>query len=71
MLIDNFEQHFVYCVLNLQNASMSAMKWDYENFLWCPGFWICSMANNENPEMPEVNGKLSKLKTPIVNDCNY
>ena len=43
----------------------------YENFLWFPGFPIYSMAKNEKPEMPEINIKLSKLKTPIVNGCNY
>ena len=25
------------------------------------------MAKNENPEMPEIQRKLSKLKTPIAN----
>ena len=29
------------------------------------------MAKNENPEMPEIHRKLSKLKTPIDNVCNY
>ena len=31
-------------------------------FLWTLHFWICSMAKNKNPEMPEINRKLSKSK---------
>ena len=29
---------------------------------WIPHFRICSMAKNENPEMPAINRKLSKSK---------
>ena len=32
------------------------------------GFSNMLYAKNENPEMPEVSRKLSKLKTSIVND---
>ena len=67
MLLDNFEQNLDSFVVNTQNA--------YENALnqidlipqkllkiFC-GLWvfgICSMAKNENPEMPEISRKLSK-----------
>ena len=35
-------------------------KWAADNIPWFPGFRICSMAKNENPEMPEIDRKLSK-----------
>ena len=76
MLIDNFEQHFVNCVLNVQNTQKSAQKhknrlntskngnwknWkNYGNFAWFLGFRICCMVKNENPETLEINRKLSK-----------
>ena len=34
-----------------------------ENFPWFPDFQICSIAKNENPEISEINKKLSKQKS--------
>ena len=75
--VDNFEQRFESCVLNTQNPfkkvlnkvnSLNTLKKSaYENFRWFPGFHICSMAKNENPETPEINRKLLNQKTPSVN----
>ena len=31
-------------------------------FPWIPGFQICSMAKNENPEMPEIHKRLHTLR---------
>ena len=36
-------------------------------FPWFPGFRICSMAKNENPEMLEINRKLCNSKKHQVN----
>ena len=32
----------------------------YEKLPWFPGFQICSMVKNENPDTPEIDRKLSK-----------
>ena len=34
----------------------------YKNLPWIPGFGICSMAKNENTEMPEIHRSLPKSK---------
>ena len=72
MLIDNVDQHFVNCVLNSDKGSYYLEKWAYENFPWFPGFEICSMVKNENPETPKIDRKLSKLiKDPVLTVYHY
>ena len=81
MLIDNFEQHIVYCVLNLQNAQMSAQNQinslntsknePMKIFRDFRVFEYALWQKTKTLEMPQVNRKLSKLKAPIANDCNY
>ena len=80
MLVDNFEQHFESCALVTQDAQMSAQNQinslstsRNEPMKIFRGFWIFEYAlwqKNKNPKMPEINRKLCKLKTPVVNDCN-
>ena len=61
MLIDNFEQHFESCVLNIQNAQKNARNQiNNLKFLWFPGFRIYSMAKNKYLEMTEINIMLCK-----------
>ena len=72
MLIDNFEQHFGSCALNAQNAQKSAQNRinslntsRNELMKIFRGFWIFEYAlcqKTENPEMQEINRKLSKSK---------
>ena len=38
------------------------MKISLQKFPWFPGFRICPMTNNKNPEMPEITRKLFKSK---------
>ena len=82
MLIDNFEQHFVNCVLNVQNAlksaqnqinSLSTSKNELiKIFHGFRDFPICSMIKNENPETPEIDRKLSKsIKHPVLTIYRY
>ena len=49
-------------VLEIRETVLVPQKTSYENFPWILGFRICSMAKNENPEMPEIHRKLSKLE---------
>ena len=79
--VDNFEQHFENCVQNTQNPLKRALnKVDGLNtsknqlikiFRGFRVFEYCSMAKNENQEMPEIHRELSKLKTPIANGWHY
>ena len=56
MLINNFEQRFVNCVLNLQNVKKSAQN--QINSLNTSKNEL--MVKNKNPETPETDRKLSK-----------
>ena len=71
--MDNFEQYCESYVLNTQNPFKGVLnkvsewsyhfkKLSYQNDQWFPSFWICSMARNENPEIPEIKKMLSKLE---------
>ena len=63
MLIGNFEQHFESYVMNTQMLSISLNISKNELMKIVRGFCvfrICSMAKNENAEMPEISRKLSK-----------
>ena len=42
--------------------SLFLEKGAYKNFPWIPGFQICSVTKNENPEMPdEFNVKFALM----------
>ena len=72
LLLDDFEQQFQSCVLNVRNTCKSAQNQinrlntsKHELIKIFRGFRIFKYAlwqKNENPEMPEINRKLSKLK---------
>ena len=49
-------------LMGKKNEKKKKKKLASENFPWFPGFRICFMAKNENPETPEINRKLSKSK---------
>ena len=55
--LSKFKETLINCL-----GKISRQKAVRINFLWIPRFWICSMAKNENPEMPEINRKLSNSK---------
>ena len=72
MLIDNFEQQFESSALNAQNVQKSA-PYQLNSFnisknelvKFFRGFRVFEYTlwqKNENPEMPEINKKLSKLE---------
>ena len=72
MLIDNFEQHFESCVLEQTKSLEKPSKSDKHSFnilkneLMKIFRSLClfkyALAKNENPKMPVINRKLSKLE---------
>ena len=76
MLLDNFEQHIESFIVNTQNACKSAGNHisgfnnsKNELLKLFRGFRVLEYAlwqKNKNPEMPEINRKISKSKNHPV-----